>query len=50
ILGNWSAGMVVHHAPISGNGLWPMLIKQGFRVLHIDEFKTSTWCPYCGEG
>ncbi|KAJ2795480.1 hypothetical protein H4R20_005864 [Coemansia guatemalensis] len=50
ILGNWSAGMVRYHAPIPGKGLRRMLIKHGFRVFHIDEFKTSTWCPYCGEG
>ncbi|PIA19255.1 hypothetical protein COEREDRAFT_37625, partial [Coemansia reversa NRRL 1564] len=50
ILGNWSAGMVCHYAPIPGKSLQHMLIKQGFRVLHIDEFKTSMWCPYCGEG
>ncbi|KAJ2873641.1 hypothetical protein FB639_004192 [Coemansia asiatica] len=27
-----------------------MLLAQGFKVLHIDEFKTLTWCPYCEEG
>ncbi|PIA16134.1 hypothetical protein COEREDRAFT_43430, partial [Coemansia reversa NRRL 1564] len=35
--------------PIPGKGLRRMLIEQGFRVLRIDEFKTSTWCLYCGE-
>ncbi|PIA18102.1 hypothetical protein COEREDRAFT_39860, partial [Coemansia reversa NRRL 1564] len=36
--------------PIPGKGLRCMLIEQVFCVLHIDEFKTSKWCPYCGEG
>ncbi|PIA16376.1 hypothetical protein COEREDRAFT_43027, partial [Coemansia reversa NRRL 1564] len=50
IFGNWSAGMAAHHAPIPIKGLRCMLIKQGFHVLQIDEFKISTWCLYCGEG
>ncbi|PIA13051.1 hypothetical protein COEREDRAFT_49948, partial [Coemansia reversa NRRL 1564] len=51
ILGNWSPGMVRNHASIPEKGLRCMLIKQGFRILHIDEFKTSTcYTPYCGEG
>ncbi|KAJ2616907.1 hypothetical protein H4S08_000579, partial [Coemansia sp. RSA 1365] len=49
VLGNWSAGMMRHHPPIPGKGLRRMLIEQGFQVLLIDEFKTSTWCPYCKE-
>ncbi|PIA15659.1 hypothetical protein COEREDRAFT_44376, partial [Coemansia reversa NRRL 1564] len=48
ILSNLSAGIVGHHASIPGKGLRRMLIKQGFRVLLIDEFKISTWCLYCG--
>ncbi|PIA15286.1 hypothetical protein COEREDRAFT_44980, partial [Coemansia reversa NRRL 1564] len=50
ILSNWSAGMMRYHAPIPGKGLRCMLIEQGFRVLHIEEFKMMTWCPYYGEG
>ncbi|KAJ2828827.1 hypothetical protein IWW50_001185 [Coemansia erecta] len=47
ILGNWSAGMVRGHKPIPGKGLRKMLKRLGFRVYHIDEYKTSTWCPFC---
>ncbi|PIA18188.1 hypothetical protein COEREDRAFT_6922 [Coemansia reversa NRRL 1564] len=42
--------MVAHHATMPGKGLRRMLIKQGFRILHIDELKTLTWCLYCEEG
>ncbi|KAJ2823975.1 hypothetical protein IWW50_003550 [Coemansia erecta] len=47
ILGNWSAGMVRGHKLIPGKGLRQMLKRLGFRVYHIDEYKTSTWCPFC---
>ncbi|KAJ2799952.1 hypothetical protein H4R20_004239 [Coemansia guatemalensis] len=42
VLGNWSAGMIRYHASIPGKGLRRMFIKHGFRVFHIDKFKTST--------
>ncbi|PIA15970.1 hypothetical protein COEREDRAFT_43914, partial [Coemansia reversa NRRL 1564] len=49
-LSNWSAGMVRYHASIPGKGLRRMLVKHGFQVFLIDEFKTLTWYLYCGEG
>ncbi|KAJ2518107.1 hypothetical protein GGI11_002958, partial [Coemansia sp. RSA 2049] len=38
------------HAPIPGVGMRRMLVKLGFRLLHIDEYLTSTMCPYCETG
>ena len=35
------------HAPTKGIGLRHMLHKQGFHVLFLNEFKTSTSCPSC---
>jgi len=35
------------HPPTKGIGLRHMLHKQGFHVLLLDEFKTSTSCPNC---
>ncbi|KAJ2663550.1 hypothetical protein IWW48_001232 [Coemansia sp. RSA 1200] len=50
ILGDWSATNVRWHAPIPGVGMRRMLVKLGFRLLHIDEYLTSTMCPYCKTG
>ncbi|KAJ2658139.1 hypothetical protein IWW48_004160, partial [Coemansia sp. RSA 1200] len=47
VLGDWSATNVCWHAPIPGVGMRRMLVKLGFRLLHIDEDLTSTMCPYC---
>ncbi|KAJ2662560.1 hypothetical protein IWW48_001802 [Coemansia sp. RSA 1200] len=50
VLGDWSARNVRWHAPIPGVGLRQMLLSFGFHVIHIDEYLTSTMCPYCGTG
>ncbi|KAJ2664053.1 hypothetical protein IWW48_001065 [Coemansia sp. RSA 1200] len=50
VLGDWSATNVRWHAPIPGVGMRRMLVKLGFRLLHIDEYLTSTMCPYCETG
>ncbi|KAJ2659329.1 hypothetical protein IWW48_003572 [Coemansia sp. RSA 1200] len=50
VLGDWSARNVRWHAPIPGVGMRRMLVKLGFRLLHIDEYLTSTMCPYCETG
>lgn len=47
ILGNWSAPTTKFHEPIRNKGLVNMLQKNGFTVLFIDEFKTSSVCPDC---
>ncbi|KAJ2662894.1 hypothetical protein IWW48_001602, partial [Coemansia sp. RSA 1200] len=47
VLGDWSARNVRWHAPIPGVGMRCMLVKLGFRLLHIDEYLISTMCPYC---
>ncbi|KAJ2661059.1 hypothetical protein IWW48_002614 [Coemansia sp. RSA 1200] len=46
VLGDCSARNVRWHAPIPGVGMRRMLVKLGFRLLHIDEYLTSTMCPY----
>ncbi|KAJ2664908.1 hypothetical protein IWW48_000522 [Coemansia sp. RSA 1200] len=50
VLGDWSATNVRWHAPIPDVGMRRMLVKLGFRLLHIDEYLTSTMCPYCETG
>ena len=50
VLGDWSAGLVKYHEPIRGIGMRRMLVKQGFQVYLLDEFKTSSMCPSCGDG
>ncbi|KAJ2807008.1 hypothetical protein H4R20_001460 [Coemansia guatemalensis] len=50
LLGNWSARNMRGQAPTPGVGLRRMLLSFGFRVIHIDEYLTSTMCPYCGTG
>ncbi|KAJ2655655.1 hypothetical protein IWW48_005431 [Coemansia sp. RSA 1200] len=50
VLGDWSATNVRCHAPIPGVGMRRMLVKLGFHLLHIDEYLTSTMCPYCETG
>lgn len=47
ILGDWSAANVKYHEPIRGKGLKRMLQKEGFQVLLLDEYKTSSLCPEC---
>ncbi|KAI8384716.1 uncharacterized protein BYT42DRAFT_271939 [Radiomyces spectabilis] len=49
IMGNWSAPNVKFHEPIRGVGMRRMLKKQGFEVYLLDEFKTSSCCPDCGD-
>ncbi|KAJ1717987.1 hypothetical protein LPJ61_006976 [Coemansia biformis] len=48
IFGNWSAPMNKFHEPIRGVGWHDMLKRHGFKVLLIDEFRTSSLCPECG--
>ncbi|KAJ2662366.1 hypothetical protein IWW48_001941 [Coemansia sp. RSA 1200] len=50
VLGDWSARNLRWHAPILGVGMRRMLTKLSFRLLHIDEYLTSTMCPYCETG
>ncbi|KAJ2660405.1 hypothetical protein IWW48_002990 [Coemansia sp. RSA 1200] len=50
VLGDWSARNVYWHAPVPGVGMRRMLVKLGFRLLHIDEYLTPTMCPYCETG
>ncbi|KAJ2617960.1 hypothetical protein EV177_000270 [Coemansia sp. RSA 1804] len=50
VLGDWSARNACWHAPIPGVGMRRMLAKLGFRLLHIDEYLTSTMCPYYETG
>ncbi|KAI8388620.1 uncharacterized protein BYT42DRAFT_611641 [Radiomyces spectabilis] len=47
VIGNWSAPNTLYHEPIRGLGFRRLLTKHGFRVLLIDEFKTSKCCPTC---
>lgn len=47
IYGNWSAGNSKYHEPVRGKGIRRLLRKGGFKVLLIDEFKTSSFCPQC---
>ncbi|KAI8373046.1 uncharacterized protein BYT42DRAFT_616232 [Radiomyces spectabilis] len=49
IMGNWSAPNVKFHEPIRGVGMRWMLKKQGFEVYLLDEFKTYSCCPDCGD-
>ncbi|KAJ2655126.1 hypothetical protein IWW48_005707 [Coemansia sp. RSA 1200] len=57
ILGDWSATNVRWHAPIPGVGMRRIVMMTydnvnilGFRLFHIDEYLTSTMCPYCETG
>ncbi|KAJ2494699.1 hypothetical protein GGI11_008738, partial [Coemansia sp. RSA 2049] len=50
LLGNWSGNRLRGWAPTPGIGLRRMLIKHGFRVILVDEYLTSTMCPYCETG
>ncbi|PHZ12824.1 uncharacterized protein RHIMIDRAFT_283552 [Rhizopus microsporus ATCC 52813] len=47
VLGNWSASHVKFHEPTKGKGMRKMLRHEGFEVLLIDEFNTSSICPEC---
>ena len=47
ILGDWSAPTVKYHEPIRNKGMIRMLMKNGFGVYLINEFKTSSVCPDC---
>jgi hypothetical protein len=47
ILGDWMASYVKFHKPIRGKGMRRMLRKEGFTVLLINEYKTSSLCPEC---
>ncbi|KAJ2091701.1 hypothetical protein IW138_001684 [Coemansia sp. RSA 986] len=47
IIGNWSAPMSCYHEPTKGVGMLRMLRDHGFQVLLVDEFRTSSICPYC---
>ncbi|KAJ2708583.1 hypothetical protein H4R19_004679 [Coemansia spiralis] len=47
VIGNWSALMARFHEPQRGKGLRQMLVKQGFKVYLVDEFRTSKTCPTC---
>ncbi|KAJ2695387.1 hypothetical protein H4R19_005846, partial [Coemansia spiralis] len=47
VIGNWSALMARFHEPQRGKGLRQMLVKQGFKVYLVDEFRTSMTCPTC---
>ncbi|KAJ2378719.1 hypothetical protein IW150_000626 [Coemansia sp. RSA 2607] len=49
-IGNWSAFPARYHPPQRGIGLRKMFRKHGFRVLLVDEFKTSSLCPACETG
>jgi hypothetical protein len=47
VFGDWSAPNTKFHEPIQGVGMKRMLKKEGFKVLLINEFKTSNICPAC---
>ena len=47
VFGDWSAPNARFHEPIQGVGTKRMLKKEGFKVLLINEFKTSSICPNC---
>jgi len=47
VLGDGSPPTVRFHQPTKGVGLRMDLLRLGFRVVLIDEFKTSTSCPDC---
>lgn len=50
VVGDWSAPTVKFHEPIRNKGLLKFLKKAGFTIYHINEFKTSSCCPFCLEG
>ncbi|KAI8089059.1 uncharacterized protein BX664DRAFT_239354, partial [Halteromyces radiatus] len=47
VMANWSAPMTRYHEPLRGIGMRRMLMKNGFPVFLIDEFRTSPCCPAC---
>jgi hypothetical protein len=47
IVGDWSAPNVRFQEPTRNKGLLRYLQKKGFQLFLIDEFKTSTCCPFC---
>lgn len=47
IMGNWSASMSKFNEPIRGLGMRRALRKRGPRVLMIDEYNASNYCPDC---
>ena len=49
VLGNWSAPNTKFQEPTRNKGLIQMLKKNGLTVFLIDEFKTSSRCPDCGD-
>ncbi|KAG2210265.1 hypothetical protein INT47_003250 [Mucor saturninus] len=49
VLGNWSAPNTKFQEPTRNKGLIQMLKKNGLTVYLIDEFKTSSHCPDCGD-
>ncbi|GAA5800581.1 hypothetical protein HPULCUR_006017 [Helicostylum pulchrum] len=49
IIGNWTATNVKYHEPTKGVGIRNML-RKGFKVYLLDEFKTSSLCSSCKDG
>lgn len=47
IIGDWSAPTQKFHEPTRNKGLLKFLRKSGFSIYLIDEYKTSTCCPFC---
>jgi hypothetical protein len=47
VFGDWSAPNIKFYEPIQGVGTKRMLKKEGFKVLLINEFKTSSICRTC---
>ena len=48
VMGDKSAQICARfHAPTQGVGLWYQLHRLGFRILLLDEYRTSTSCPDC---
>ena len=50
ILDNWSSRNVKYHETIRGVGMGRMLAKEDFQVYLLDEFRTSSLCPFCQNG
>lgn len=50
VVGDRSAPNTKFHEPTRNKGLLRFLKKAGFAVHHIDEYKTSTCCPFCLDG
>ncbi|KAJ2258857.1 hypothetical protein GGI13_000343 [Coemansia sp. RSA 455] len=47
VCGNWSASMVVNHAPIRGRSWHKMFKKFVFPTYLFDEYRSSKICPKC---